>query len=419
MVGIGIVLMIKAAHNSYALGGQVSAAYIIAQAICSPQLARLVDAHGQARVMRPAVIATATSLTLLVATTVIGAPIALAFLFAITTGMSIGSVGAMVRARWTHLITNPRELHTAYSLEAAIDEMIFVIGPIIATFLATGVSYYAGLLVPIVLVLTGGLWFLSQRATEPPVLAPDPTSPATSVLTNPAMLALIGVFIGVGGLFGATDVATLAFAEEQGDKALAGIILGIFALGSCISGLAYGARQWASPVWLRFLIGIIGLAIGATMFFFATTVWALAAIMFVTGLTISPTLINVNNMVRLVVTPRQLTEGLTWVSTALGVGVAAGSSLAGARIDAGDAHAGFTVVIASAALSVVVAIAALSTIRTRTMAPERIIDELTEDDLLEEINTTQLDGGPDAEAGKQRTRPLSSAPTVPNGETSP
>lgn len=57
--------------------------------------------------MRPAVIATATSLTLLVATTVIGAPIALAFLFAITTGMSIGSVGAMVRARWTHLITNP------------------------------------------------------------------------------------------------------------------------------------------------------------------------------------------------------------------------------------------------------------------------------------------------------------------------
>ena len=54
MVGIGIVLMVSALYGSYGLAGRVSAVYVIAQALCSPQLARFVDRYGQARVMRPA-----------------------------------------------------------------------------------------------------------------------------------------------------------------------------------------------------------------------------------------------------------------------------------------------------------------------------------------------------------------------------
>jgi hypothetical protein len=45
MVGIGIVLMVSSIYGSYGLAGRVSAVYVIAQAICSPQLARLVDRH--------------------------------------------------------------------------------------------------------------------------------------------------------------------------------------------------------------------------------------------------------------------------------------------------------------------------------------------------------------------------------------
>ncbi|WP_051196409.1 MFS transporter [Jonesia quinghaiensis] len=381
MVGIGIVLMIQSAFDSYELGGRISAAYIIAQAVCSPQLARLVDRYGQARVMRPAVAATALSLTSLITATVMHAPIPLLYLFAITSGMTIGSVGAMVRARWSHVVKDPKKLHTAYSLEAAIDEMIFVIGPVVATVLAASVAFYAGLIVPIVLMVIGGFWFLSQRDTEPPLHVYDVADTNRSVLRSPAMVSLILVFIGVGSLFGATDVSTIAFAEEQGNKALGGVILGIFALGSCASGLAYGARQWASAVWLRYLVGIIGLAIGASLFFVATNLWVLAGVMFVTGLTISPTLINVNAMVQLVVSPRQLTEGFTWVGTALGVGVAAGSSLAGTQIDTHGAHAGFSVVVASAALAVVVAVASIGIIRKSTTVTERLIDEIPERDL--------------------------------------
>lgn len=398
MVGIGIILMISAyakdwgmGSEAYGLGGKVSAAYVIAQAICSPQLAKMVDRFGQAKVMRPAIVFSAVTLAALVFATVTAQPIWTLYLFAILTGATIGSLGAMVRSRWSHIIDDPRRLHTAYSLEAAIDEMVFVVGPIAATMLATNVSPHAGLIVPIVLMIVGGFWFLSQKSTEPPTVRPEAHEKARSVLLNPAMLCLIAVFICMGAIFGSSDVATIAFAEEQGQKSMSGVILAVFAAGSCISGLAYGARQWASPLWARFAVGICALGVLSSLFFIATNLWMLAGAMFIAGLAISPTLVNGNNMVQLVVAPGQLTEGLTWVGTALGVGVSFGSSIAGARVDSQGAHAGFLIVVIAAACSVVVVLAAMKTLKRKTAMHSESIREVDIDPEPEEntrVNAT-------------------------------
>lgn len=366
MVGIGIILMIEVLYDSYALGGKVSAAYVIAQALCSPQIAKLVDRVGQAKVMRPMVVISSLSLSALVTAAVTHQSTWVLYVFAVLTGATIGSVGAMVRARWSHAIKDPRQLHTAYSLESAIDEMIFVIGPIAATVLATSVASWSGLVVPIVLMVAGGFWFLSQKATEPPVILPIPGEKVPTVLRNPAIIAIIAVFICTGVIFGAADVATIAFAEEQGNKGLSGVVLGVFAFGSCISGLLYGARQWGSALWKRFLVGIVMLGLLVCLFFAATNLYVLSIAMFLAGFAISPTLINGNNMVQLVVSPRQLTEGLTWVGTALGVGVSIGSSVAGIRIDESGAHSGFLIVVIAGLLQVVIALAATRTLRART-----------------------------------------------------
>lgn len=370
MVGIGIVLMIQQIYGSYALGGRVSAAYIVAQAICSPQIARYVDRKGQSRIMRPMFAITAVSLVALILCAALNAPQIWLYVFAVLTGASIGSVGSMVRARWSHLLDDPRKVHSAYSFEAAVDELCFVIGPMLATILATSVTPTAGLIIPLLAVVFGGFWFLSLRATEPPPTAPEHGVKHRSVLLNGGMLAVIAVFIGMGTIFGATDVATIAFAEEAGHEALAGAILGIFALGSLISGLLYGAKHWLSALWKRFALGMVALAIGVALFVFVTSLPVLAVVMFVTGFAIAPTLINGNNLVQLLVPPSQLTEGLTWVGTALGVGVSIGTSVGGQRIDAAGAHAGFEVVLVAGALSVLVTLASLWTLRRRTTKNE-------------------------------------------------
>lgn len=381
MVGIGIVLMLSAIYDSYGLAGRVSAVYVLSNAICGPQLARYVDRYGQARIMRPAIAVACVGLVaLIVAASVEAHPFWL-YVTAIVAGVPAGSFGSLVRARWSYVLDDARQLHTAYSLESALDEVVFVVGPVLATVLATSVAPSAGLVVPIVALVVGGYLFLSLSGTEPPArggrVGPTTADGATakssdavvrrgrthSVLRSPGMAVLAIVFVAMGAIFGATDVSTVAFAQEQGSKSSAGFVLAAFALGSMISGLGYGARHWLTPLWKRFAVGMVALACGVSLFFLVSSIEMLALVMFLTGFTIAPTLINGNGLVQNFVPAHRLTEGLTWVGTTLGVGVSFGSSIAGMLIDRQGSHGGFLVVAAAAGCAVVAVLASLGTLR--------------------------------------------------------
>ena len=81
------------------------------------------------------------------------------------------------------------------------------------------------------------------------------------------------------------------------------------------------------------------------------------------GFAIAPTLINGNGLVQQLVPRGQLTEGLTWVGTSLGVGVSFGASIAGAQIDARGSTAGFWVVVAAGVLAVLAVLVSIRTLR--------------------------------------------------------
>ncbi|PWD51458.1 MFS transporter [Serinibacter arcticus] len=384
MVGIGIVLMVSddRLYASYGLAGQVSAAYIIAQAIAAPQIAKLIDRYGQARVMRPAIAISMSGLAVLAFAATNLSPTFVLFALAVVVGATLGSIGSLVRTRWNAVAADSKELHTAYSLESVLDEVVFVIGPVLATVLATSVHPTAGIVVAIVTCVVGGYWFLAQRGTEPAPSGPRTDGVRrTSLLRSRAMGVLVVVFICMGAIFGATDVATVAFAEEVGNKGLAGVILACFAGGSLVGGLFYGARDWKASLWRRFAIGTVALAVGVTMFFFASSLLVLAAVMLVVGIAIAPTLITGNALVQAIVPRDRLTEGLTWIGTALGVGVAGGSAVAGPLIDVHGSHSGFLVSIGAGAVAVVVTVVAMA-VRSRgrltTPVPEADGEEVAE-----------------------------------------
>lgn len=365
MTGIGIVLLVSAVYGSYGLAGTVAAVNVAATATCSPQVARLVDRHGQARIMRPLLAVAVSALAGLVVAATLQAPPWVLYVTAAGAGATLGSIGAMARARWTHLLPEPHRLHTAYSLESALDDVVFAVGPVAATLLATSVAPGAGLVVALVAATVGGYWFLAQRRTEPPVRGRGDGSDAPSAIRSAAMLALIAIFTTIGGVFGATNVATVAFAEEQDRTAWAGPILAVFAVASVFSGLLYGSRHWTSPMWRRFLVGVVALAAGTSLFVLVETLWQLALVMSVAGCAIAPTLVTANGLIQRVVPPARLTEGLTWGGTALGIGVAIGSSAAGRAIDAEGARAGYAVVVVAACAGVVLSAASIRTFRRR------------------------------------------------------
>src|SRR5690606_9594215 len=109
-----------------------------------------------------------------------------------------------------------------YALESVIDELIFVIGPVLVTFLATQVHRLAGLTAVAVFAVSGGLALAAQRHTEPPVRQRVDGERHVSALRSPALPLLLLVMAGLGGIFGSVEVAVVGFADEAGARGVAG-----------------------------------------------------------------------------------------------------------------------------------------------------------------------------------------------------
>jgi predicted MFS family arabinose efflux permease len=168
------------------------------------------------------------------------------------------------------------------------------------------------------------------------------------------MLVLLVTFVCVGGIFGSVEVVTVAFTDERGQPEAAGWVLAAFALGSLLAGIGYGAVHWRSTAGPRFLVGVVLLAVGVAPVALIDDVLLMSAVVFVAGFAISPMLISGNQLVQDLVAPSRLTEGLSWVSTAIGVGVSAGSAISGAVVDAADASTAYLVPAGAGVLAAVV-----------------------------------------------------------------
>ncbi|MFC8796361.1 MFS transporter [Promicromonospora sp. NPDC057138] len=366
MVGIGAVLMVQGLYGSYAMAGRVAAVLGLAQAFLAPQIGRWVDRRGQRTVLLPALIVSAVGLGGLITAAVLGAPEWVLWPFAVLAGGSQGSYGSMVRARWNHALDDPRRLHTAYSLESSIDELVFIVGPVLATTLATAVAPPSAMVVAGTAAVVGGLLFVVQRATEPPVVVPDAEVRHRPVILITGMPVMVLVFVAMGMIFGSMEVATVAFAEELGSKGLSGVVLAVFALGSMLAGLTYGARHFTSPASRRFVIGMATLGPGVSLYLLAPSLWVLGIVMFVAGLACAPTIITGNGLVQDMVGRHQLTEALTWVGTSIGIGASLGASIAGARVDAAGADAGFIVTVGAGWFATLLTLAAARTLHRQS-----------------------------------------------------
>lgn len=350
MIGVGTVLMVEATTGSFAAAGRVSAVLALSQALVTPLLARWVDRAGQRRVLVPALVVTTLGILGLGIGGLAQAPEPVLWALAALCGAAQGSYGSYVRARWTHALGADLRLQTALSLEAAIDEFTFVVGPAFATLLATSFFTPLPLLLAAVVGAVGGAVFLSQRATEPPLTPRAEMSPAAgaagrrrSVLLLPGVWIVATVFVGLGAVFGSADVSTVAFATHQGRPEMAGVMLGCFALGSFLSGVGYGARRWRWSLQARFLTSVLVLAAGVTMFSLASTLPQLAAALILAGFAVSPTAICGNALVQHLVPRARLTEGFAWLGTAMGAGISLGSWIGGWRIDEAGARGGYLV----------------------------------------------------------------------------
>jgi MFS family permease len=376
MFGLGTVLLITAATGSYGVAGSVSAAGSLGYAFCAPQAARLVDRLGQRRVLRPLTAIFAASAAALIVTVELRGPTWVFFLPGTVAGTTMPALGTMVRARWSTLLDGSPLLHAAFSFESVADELCFVIGPAAVTLLATEVQPTLGLAVAIVLCVAGTTWFTALRGTEPPAIRPAPRPVATSGgrgrsgiraasrAAAPGLIVLVPVYLCLGSMFVAVDLSTVAFAQHFGHKPLAGFILGIYALGSATGGLWYGTRHWRARAEHRFATTLVLTVAGVATFWAQPNLLTLTCAIYLCGLTIAPTLIAGFSMVEAQALPGRRTEAMSWITTGIYVGVAAGATAVGVIIDARGARWGFAFAACCGCAAVITCLLGMRRLRT-------------------------------------------------------
>ncbi len=360
MLGLSIVVVVAARTDSYAFAGTVSAAYVLAAAATAPLQGRLIDTWGQSRVLTLWALGFGTGVALLVAAIAGDAATPLPHLAAIVAGAATPQTGNMVRARWSHLLgdprrTDPKELNTAFALEAVLDEVVFIVGPVLATWVTLQVHEFAGIALAGVAGTLGSLALGVQHATAPPVVrrAPGPRVPLDGRVLVPVVVASIGI----GIIFGAAEVVVVALTEEQGRPGLAGVMLAVWAAGSRGAGLVVGLLPAPPDVVRRLRTALVALTLSfVPLALLPRLEWA-AVCLFVGGAAISPTLVAAVHLVRANVPEARLTEALSWTTLGLSVGVAPGAALSGWVVDhAWNASAGFLVPLVAGVVATGVAL---------------------------------------------------------------
>lgn len=353
MVGLGSVLLIADETGSYGLGGAVAATGAVTTAIAGPLLGRWADDHGQRKVLLPVLLVFVAAGIGFLAAVKQEWPLWTVFFTAGLAGACIPPVSSMIRVRWTHLLRGSHRLPTALAMESVVDEFVFIVGPVLVTFLSTTGHATSGVVTAFTLAAVGSLLFAAQGRTEPPV-TPHEHRNGPSAIRTLGLRVLFVVGAAVGAILGALEIALVAFADQEGVKSLSGVLIAGLAVGSMASGIGWGTVHWRIPLRHRLVAALALLTVCSIPLLLVTDVWVMVPFVIIAGVAVSPSLISSFTLAELLVPRAAVTEAFTWIGTALGLGVAVGASVAGKLVDVHGANTAFSVATVAAAVATVV-----------------------------------------------------------------
>lgn len=351
MTSLAILMHIEQMTGSYGQAGLVLAATSIGQAIAGPVTSRWMGIWG----MRPVLIL--TTLVCAASVTAIAAwptTLPIYMILGALAGLSTPPVQSAVRTIYPKMV-NSKQLNPLFSLDASLQEIIWIIAPVVITLVATNISTQIGLYLIVAILIFGGLWFLVQPAVGR-VRIPRSRRAMGKVLMRPAvLLATVMGFLLIAAC-SAVEAGVVATFGHGGLEA--GLVLAVFSVGSLAGGLFSGSipmSSWAMA--RRMLIVAAGLAITPL---FVNAQWSgqaigIGAALTVAGIGVAPALAVLFAMTTASVKFSDTAEAFGWVATGQLIGSAAGSAVAGFLIDGIGPQGAYITAAGFATVGVIVA----------------------------------------------------------------
>jgi hypothetical protein len=364
MVAITL-LLVAATHASMTTAGLVVAGYTLGQAVTGPLRGRLADRYGLARVCAACGCGYAVALLALLAGSLAGSPAWLLVAAAAAAGLIVPPLSPGMRSLWS--ARAPRALRqTAFALDAAVFDLAYLTGPVVASALAAGVAPAAA--VGVLLALTGAAIVIIARRSPPTgadaetgrVLTPRrkggrwaivhplwrsmahrPRS-APGPLASPALRRLLVTGGLLNAALAATEVALTGYVRQHDALWAAGPLLAGVSAGSIVGSLLLGARgpgAQAGETGRRLPRLLAGYALGLAALTAASLYAPLIAVAApLAGLCLGPSLATLFNLASGASGPSAGTAGAAgggteaqgWLNSVMNGGAAAGAALAGA-----------------------------------------------------------------------------------------
>jgi predicted MFS family arabinose efflux permease len=368
MAALAVVLFTRAHGGGYGLAGALSALYGLAMALGQPLLGRAVDRRGQPRVMAGAAVVSAAGLALLAVSG--PRPLPVAVLAVVLAGGATPPLEGGLRALWPAVLEHEEQVQRAYALDAAAQEVLFTLGPLLVTAAVAAASEAAAL------VLTGGLGVAGTLVvvTAPPSRrwrAAAREGHWLGALRSRALLALLAACLCVGLALGAFALAAVAYADRHGGDGRAAYLLAANGAGALTGGLIYGGRAWRRAPEHRLPLLVAGLAVCYPLLMLTPALGWMLALSALAGLFLAPALACAFLVVDRHAPPGTVTEAFSWVVTAMGVGTAAGTAIAGAAAQHGggrSAAAALAVCAAGGAAALAVLLCSAPVLTPATLA---------------------------------------------------
>ena len=348
---VAIVFLVSDVRDSFALAGLTSAFYTMSGAILSPRIGKLADQFGTRSVLLPvtAINAVATlGLLYFVDHSTIGL-----LLLASVCGATFPNFGSYTRTRWSRSIDDQKELGSALSLESVFDETAFVVGPAFAGFLLSLYGSRSPLFAGIVFLVIGGVG-LALTSTDHGGFERVHDDHTRGILAIPYVKSLLLSLIALGLLFGSNFVVIIAVAKEAGRVSEGGLWVGLYPIGSTISGLIYGFIHWKISSSIRYTVSLAVMTVCTSGILFFQDLDTIVFWIIISGVAIGPALISANAYMKELVPLSRLNEAFAFVSAALSIGITIGSTSAGLIVEKFDGWTGFYFMTAATALATLI-----------------------------------------------------------------
>jgi MFS family permease len=332
MFALAILLLGRDTTGSYAEAGRLAGTFGLANAIGAVAQGRLMDRHGQPRVLRAAAAGHVAALLALVLAAEGDAGALVLVGCAIVAGACLPQLPAAMRALWAALVSDPEQRQTAYALVSIVFEVSVVAAPVLVAAIAAIVSPAAALLVAAALGGGSALAFSLTPASRRWRGHAHDTG-WVGPLGAPGMRTLFLALAAMGAAVGVVQVMIPAYADARDSSALAGLLLAALSAGSLAGGLAYGARTWPGHPATRLPVLLAGLGAAFAVLAAVDPPGLLAVLLLGGGLLLAPTTVVGSTLLDVVVPRGSVTEAFTVMVMGIVAGTAAGNALGGAVVE--------------------------------------------------------------------------------------